>query len=277
MKAARILTRALRPGILALVCGCAAFPAGAQSFKSVFDSGYDGWIADFADYATTDSTRRMLEHEIGPIQNINPEMTALRMSGRMSEAGATASSSDLFPFIRKRFTGLAPDTEYRIIIKAVLATAYGQFSKDTLCIKAGATTVEPRKTASTGGMYRINIDKGTPRRPGADMDTLGFIGYDGGGHRFPEARALGNAGHPLRFRSDGTGAVWICVGAEYFTRGGLETEFNIGTLQVELVPGPTSIRERIQLDWGGGPGLRPGVLRSEIRAWNLMGKRIRPE
>lgn len=277
MKAVRILTRALRPGILALVCGCAVFPAGAQSFKSVFDSGYDGWIADFADYATADSARRVLKHEIGPIRDIRPAMTALRMSGRISNAPATASSGDLFLFIRKRFTGLAPNTEYRITIKAELATAYGQFSRDTLCIKAGATTMEPRKIAHNEGMYRINIDKGTPRRPGEDMDTLGFIGYSGGGHRFPEARALGNAGHPLQFRSDGTGAVWICLGAEYLPRDGAETEFNIGTLQVELVQGPTSIRERIQLDRGGGPGLRPGVFRSEIRAWNLMGKRIRPE
>jgi hypothetical protein len=180
----------------------------------------------------------------------------------------------LFLFIRKRFTGLAPDAEYRITFKAELATAYGQFSRDTLCIKAGATLVEPRKTVSGGGIYRINIAKGIPRRPGADMDTLGFIGYGGGGHRFPEAVAFGNGKHPLRFRTDGAGAAWISFGAEYIPSDGGATEFNIGSLQVDFVPVTTSMRERSRIDRGGGPEWRPGVVRSGTRAWNLAGERI---
>ncbi len=260
--------RSLLPGILASACLWSALPSGAQSFRSVFKSGYDGWIPDFADYAAADSAKRELRYEIGEIPSISPAMTALRMTGVPAYPRAPDSTDDLFPFIRKRFTGLAPNTEYGITFKAEFATALGQFNQDTLWIKAAATVIEPRKTASSDGTYRMNIAKGLPRRPGADMDTLGSIGYTGGGHRFPEVLTLGNPNHPIRSRTDGTGAVWISLGAEYIPSAGTDgTEFNIGTLQVDFTPLATSLRPHAKS--GTVSGRR--VFDSRHRARNLLG------
>lgn len=261
--------------LLAIACLCTALPAGAQSFRSAFASGYDGWTADFADYAATDSSKRILRHGIGEIPSISPAMTALRMLGAATDTRSSDSTGDLFPFIRKRFTGLSPNAEYLVVIKAELATAYGQFSRDTIWIKVGVTTLEPRKTASAGGMYRMNIAKGLPRRPGADMDTLGRIGYSGGGHAFPESRVLGNAHRPLRVRADGSGAAWICFGADFLpSTGSPGIEFNIGTLQVEFAAAASSLRPRGKPDPATWPGLRAGIFHAGSRAWNLAGERI---
>lgn len=61
---------------LALASLCTALPAGAQTFKSVFASGYDGWIADFSDYAVADSAKRNLRYGIEAVPSISPGMTA---------------------------------------------------------------------------------------------------------------------------------------------------------------------------------------------------------
>jgi hypothetical protein len=259
---------------LGIVIGVLALPAGAQSFKTQFESGYDGWTADFADYLEADSTRRKLKHGIEPIQSINPDMTALRMTGQPSDHLLTDSTGNLFPFLRKRITGLTPNTEYKITFRMVLATAYGQFSKDTIWIKAGATKVEPRKIRGDNKVARINISKGPARGPGADMDTLGYIGYSGMGHSFPEPVSLDNATHPFRVQSDTTGALWVVVGAEYLPGGPDGLEFNVGSIQIDLVAGTTSLPSRKQRIRKGGPGVQAGIVRLGTRAWNLAGGRV---
>jgi hypothetical protein len=277
MMSARTLAKAFRMAALGFACGCAALPANALTFKTTFASGYDGWVADFADYQEADSSRRKLEHAIGPIRAIEPSMTALRMTGMPSYVNRADSSGDLFPFIRKRFTGLAPNTEYRITFRLELATAYGQFSRDTLWIKAGATAVEPRKIRGpeAGKILRINIRKGPARGPGADMDTLGRIGYAGTGHSFPEPRSFDNAKRPFRFKSDETGAVWITIGGEYLPLDGVEgLEFNVGTIQIDLEAAPTSLRPGRQVERGRGPEVPMGTFRWGTREWNLAGERI---
>jgi hypothetical protein len=123
-------------------------------------------------------------------------------------------------------------------------------------------------------MYRMNIAKGILRRPGADMDTLGFIGYSGMGHRFPESRSLENANHPLRFRTNEAGAVWISFGAEYLPLNGSDAEFNIGTLKVDFAAISTALRSRGKPNPVNETGLRPGIFQSGARAWNLAGERV---
>ena len=108
------------------------------------------------------------------------------------------------------------------------------------------------------------------------MDTLGFIGYSGMGHSFPESRTLGNANHPLRFRTDATGAVWISLGAEYLPFDGAEgVEFNIGMIDVEFKATSATLRPGGKSLWPGEPGLHPGIFRSGARAWNPAGRWIR--
>jgi hypothetical protein len=276
MNVVRTLTRTLRVSTLGIVfCGF-AFPANAQTFKTQFESGYDGWIADFVDFLEADSSRRKLEHVIEPIQSIEPSMTALRMKGMPSgRYPQSDSTGDLFPFLRKRITGLSPNTEYRITFRMMLATAYGQFSQDTLWIKAGASTVEPRKVRGDNKYTRINISKGPARGPGADMDTLGCIGYTGMGHSFPEPRSLDNAGHPFKVKTDASGSLWVTVGAEYLPKNGVEgLEFNVGSIQIDMVAGSTALQPRMKRGWKGDAGILPGIFRFGAAEWNLTGRRM---
>ena len=268
------LAKAFRMAALGFACGGGALRANALTFKTTFASGYDGWVADFADYKEADSSLRVFKHAIVPVQSISPSMTALQMTGYVNEPSGVDSVGDLFPFIRKRFTGLAPNTGYRITFRLGLATAYGQFETSTLCIKAGATAIEPRKIRGEDNYLRINIRKGPARGPGADLDTLGSIVYHGTGHTFPERRSFDNAEHPFLFKSDASGAVWITVGADYLPERGGFLEFNVGTIEVDLEAVSTSLKPRKPLEGGRGPEVPMGTFRWGTGEWSLAGERI---
>ena len=268
------LAKAFRMAALGFACGCGALRANALTFKTTFASGYDGWVADFANYKEGDSSRRVLKHSIVPVRDLFPTLTVLQMTGYTTEQSRADSVADLFPFIRKRFTGLVPNTDYRITFRLGLATAYGQFETSTLWIKAGATAIEPRKIMGDDKFVRINISKGPARGPGADMDTLGSIAYHGTGHTNPEPRSFDNAKHPFHFKSDESGAVWITVGAEYLPETGSILEFNVGTIEVDLEAASTSMRPRKQVERGRVSEVPMGAFRWGTQEWNLAGGRI---
>lgn len=206
-KAAAPLTLKAGGAALWLAALClSASPVLGDSFG--FETGYEGWIADFADYPVADSANWHLRHGIAAMPGVAPAQQGLRLAG-------DNFSDDLFLYVRKRFTGLVPNAEYRMEVLAGIVT--GQCPDcgggDSFYLKAGATAKEPKK-AATDGMFRMDIDKGNQARGGAEMDTLGFVHHDAEGDMKPHLVRMGNAKHPFRFRADANGGIWVAVGVE---------------------------------------------------------------
>ena len=98
---------------LALVSG---FQGRAQTFVSDFAEGYDGWAGDFADYPITDSVFYQLAFNRTTLPApLNTAKHALMITG-------SNHSDDLFMFIKKKITGLQPNTTYMVKIDVEFAS-----------------------------------------------------------------------------------------------------------------------------------------------------------
>jgi hypothetical protein len=260
---------------LVTACLAAAVAARGQTFKTVFESGMDGWIADFAGYAAADSASRRWTAAIG--ESGIHATPCLRLSGSASDSRPADRPADGFLFVRKRIAGLAPNAAYRVSLRAEVVTAYGQFAADTLVLKAGALPAEPRKSVDASGQVRLSIDRGPARGPGADLALLGILGYDGGGHRFPELTEWSDASQPLQLRTDADGGAWIVFGAEFIPAraGSPGPELKIRSLET-VFTGATAVGRSPERSHGyRARGIvRPGLLGSGSRAWNALGARL---
>lgn len=212
MKNVREVVNGLRT-LLFMVLVLCGLPAGAQTHVFAFESGLDGWTGDFADYPATDSIFYELSwHHAALPWPLSSADSALMISGNNH-------SDDLFMFLKRKITGLAPHRAYRITITLDVASRYpthafgvGGPPGEGVTFKAGATSVEPKK-ALDGSNYRLNIDKSNQGQPGADMDTLGHVGVTDTTTVYTMIRRS-NAAHPCTVTTDASGGMWICVGTE---------------------------------------------------------------
>jgi hypothetical protein len=86
-------------------------------------------------------------------------------------------SKDLFMYVKKRITGLRPNTDYTITFQVELASDLNTASSGgsgSVSLKAGATQSEP-KSVIEAGYYVMNIDKGNEASAGEDMMSLGIL------------------------------------------------------------------------------------------------------
>ena len=199
--------------LLVICMSLSPINARAQEYTYTFDSGYEEWRGDFADYPLTDSVMMNLSfsRERLPLP-LDTNRYALRISG-------VNRSDDLFMFLKRKITGLLPSTLYTMQVDLELASkaptnapGVGGPPGEAVTIKAGATTIEPMKIIE-GNMYRVNIDKSNQRNPGKDMDTLGNVGVTDTTKQYTII-TRSNEGHPFKVRTDSNGEVWVCVGTD---------------------------------------------------------------
>ena len=248
---------ALTPAQCLMAFTFAAQPVCGQSFTSAFETDYGGWIADFADYPAADSAAWHFKHSIETMPNVTPTQKGLRISG-------DNFSDDLFLFIKRKVTGLVPGAEYAMTVNAGIVTAQCPdcLGGDSFYFKAGAGGTEPKKVLASGGMYRMNIDKGNQSRGGPDMDTVAAVYHDVPGDLTPHLMHFGNAKHPFRFHADAKGEAWVILGVE----SAFETPvaWNLADVSVQFA-GTTGLR----------PGPAPVRFRQVgLRSRNLAGRRL---
>jgi len=182
--------------------------ARAQTFSYDFETDFQGWLCDFADYNVGDSALWHLSYKRDTMPQIRPIQYGIAMTG-------DNFSDDLFFFMKKDITGLSPNVAYKIAFSIDVVTNMppdGVGGGD-LMLKAGATIVEPAKIISSG-MYRMNINKSNQNQPGPDMDTLGHISHSVAGNFSYHLRTFTNTGHLFQRTSDANGGMWLAVGAE---------------------------------------------------------------
>jgi hypothetical protein len=208
----------------------AATAVYGQTLVSDYESGYQDWVCDFADY--DDSLRMELKHDWAAMPGITPAQNGVTMSGQNF-------TDDLFFFMKKKITGLQPNMLYTIEFAVDIVTniPYDACSGSDLMLKAGAMLAEPEKTLISG-IYKMNIKKSNQWQPGPDMDTLGRTIHSAAGSFAYHLITLTNGAHPFCLSTDAAGTIWLAIGAE----SGFEAyaEFNVAKISVRL-QAPTSV------------------------------------
>jgi hypothetical protein len=202
-----------------------SFPAGTPAPTPVstpqaaltweFASDTEGWIGEFADYPPNIGTDYELQYNWAPLpQEVGPG-GSLRISGNNH-------SDDLFMYIKRRITGLAPNAKYSLDLSVVIDTnaptecgGIGGSPGASVYFKIGASTIEPTSSLDYLEWLRMNIDKGTQSTGGADMAVVGNIGNSlpCSGSSFPyQAKTLTLSGFSVTSASDGS--LWIILGTD---------------------------------------------------------------
>lgn len=186
---------------------------------AVSDNQFEGGVSDFH---TTQSDQHMFTFDNRPFQ---PPLDTMQLAQFMSGVNP---SDDLFMFMKKKITGLQPNTTYSVTFVVEFASKYptnafgvGGPPGEGVTMKAGLTLIEPDTiTTDKGGSFvAMNIDKGNQSQPGADMDTIGHVGVEDTTTVYT-MKTNDNVTHPFIFTTDHTGEAWFIIG----TDSGFEAE-----------------------------------------------------
>lgn len=188
-------------------------PQTGLIYQSDFQSGNDGWTADVSDYGTAQASLIDFKSAWSGLPGpLNTSRKAMMLSGMNR-------SDDLFMFLKKKLTGLQPNTDYKLVFDLELASSYatnsfgiGGSPGSSVYLKAGATTTEPAKQLRNN-FYEMNIDKGNQSTSGRDAVVLGDVSA-GPDVTTYKLITRSNADKPFVVRTNGAGELWLLVGTD---------------------------------------------------------------
>jgi hypothetical protein len=213
----------LLPGLLLILftlTGCerdvCMSPNEPISLTFEFTDNTNGWVGDFADYPNDPNVEDFYKLEFSHAKlpsPLNGSDGALRQSGKNH-------SDDLFMFIKKKITGLNPNTNYSIELEIEFATnaasgavGVGGAPGESVFIKTGASTTEPMKVLNpTENHYRMNIDKGNQSIDGKNMQLIGD--FANGTESFTYILKSLRTKSPVEVTSNSNGELWIIAGTD---------------------------------------------------------------
>ena len=199
-----------------LLLGCNFNDGTIDVFSYTFDisSSAEGWTGDFSDYPEGDSVLYELDIDYAPLpENISKTRKGLKVTGNNY-------SVDLFMFIKRRITGLQPNTTYAVLFNVKFASnaPTGDFGiegapGESVTVKVGASQIEPKKIL-IGGYYEMNIDKGNQDEGGADAQAIGHVGVAETTSQYTEIYRNNSSVNSFTITTDSEGAVWILIGTD---------------------------------------------------------------
>lgn len=179
-------------------------------FQYHFANGSLGWSADFADYPAGQEEFYELAYDFAKLPSyLVKNRFALRLNGNNH-------SDDLCMFLRKKVTGLKPNTKYQVRFAVTIASnapkdaiGVGGAPGESVVVKTGVSLIRPVAEPDPDNR-RLNIDIGDLVTGGADAMVIGHLGVDtpveAPKYRF---KTLNNHDKPFSFRSDETGNAWL--------------------------------------------------------------------
>ena len=220
----------LAAAALAAVLAAAPAPAAAAescrpgfpdhlNFRFCADSG--GWFAGFSDLPADqlggDLFALSFRRARVPHAPSADRLLGLRVSGHNR-------SDDLFMYVKRQLTGLAPNAAYAIDLRFTLYTNAGRgcvgiggAPGEAVYVKAGAVTFEPEAVEDEFGDLQLNLDKGNQAQGGDDAAVLGDLAAAG-------ANCAGTVYVPKRFAATGPdalvgetdrdGNLWVLIGTD---------------------------------------------------------------
>lgn len=180
--------------------------------NSDFKTSTDNWTADFTDYSTAqDSIMEFAFTHAALPKPLDESKKALMISGHNR-------SDDMFMFVRRKITGLRPNTTYRLKFDVELASQYADNSVgiggspgSSVYLKAGATASEPKKVKKDD-FYEISIDKGNQATGGKDAVVLGHVGAGADVKEYKLIRRTNT--EPFVAKTNESGELWVIVGTD---------------------------------------------------------------
>lgn len=208
-------------------------PDETVDYTFEFTDDAEGWEGDFADYQAGQADRYELIFEYSTLPApLDEDEGALALSG-------TNLSDDLFMFIKRKVTGLNPNTTYNATFRVEFASdvpdgmaGVGGSPGESVFIKAGATQTEPVPVIDDQSQYyRMNIDKGNQSQGGADVAVIGDFSND----TDQELYTLKTVSNESSFivASDENGELWLIVGTDSGFEGTTTIFYNTITVEFE--------------------------------------------
>jgi len=194
------------------------------SYTVNFSQSVDNWQVDFADYPASkdDSIKYALTTNVVKM----PASTGAAGNGLM--ISGNNYNTDLFMFLKRKVTGLSPNTEYTIVFDVQLASDaptglvdgnYAISPGQSVYLKVGAVNKNPMKVQQ-GDNYRMNIDKGDQGNSGSDMVTIGNIGVAPGNQSYAIiTRSNSTVNSPILAQTNADGELWLIVGTDSIFKG----------------------------------------------------------
>ncbi len=190
-------------------------PVTFGEFTFNFQTNAEGWTGDFADYPNDPDVKNLYELKFSYSTLPSPLNTN---DGALKQSGNNRSD-DLFMFVKRKITGLAPNTTYKIDMEIEIATdaasgavGAGGPPGEGVYIKAGASTNEPLKMLDNSNFYQMNIDKGFQSKGGSDMKVIGD--FANGTSLFTYKLKVLRTTNPIDVKSNSDGELWIIVGTD---------------------------------------------------------------
>ncbi|MFD2833375.1 hypothetical protein [Gramella sp. AN32] len=190
-----------------------------------FDVDAEGWTGGFADYPIGEEDFYELEFAYSSLPSPLDETDgAIILSGNNH-------SDDLFMFIKKKVTGLNPNTIYNIKFEIEFASnvpqgfsGIGGSPGESVYIKAGAAGVEPVVSAGNENLYHLNIDKGNQSQGGSNMIVVGNFSNDSDDEVY-RLKIVGNSESFLA-KTNANGELWLITGTDSGFEGTTTIYFN---------------------------------------------------
>ena len=210
--------------------------AGTQVFPFDFTERDEGFVAGFADLpADYDPAQFVLQ---GLRTNLPPELgakLALLTSG-------VNRSDDLWMFWKRKAVGLIPGMVYEATFDLELASAAGAGSigagggpGESVFLKAGVSSIEPRVVLDRNGWLRLNIDKGDQSQPGLAAAVLGHAAKpDNVGTNYAFI-FRDNRSSRIRATSAADGSLWFFFGSDSGFEGATSLYYTRFTAVLEPV------------------------------------------
>jgi hypothetical protein len=201
-------------------------PAPGQNTQTYeFSSNAESWVGGFADLP------KLISKEDSAIYELRFRWSALPSEIGGNRVGALQMighnrSDDLFMFIKRKVSGLSPNSTYQVEFDVDLASeaptgavGIGGAPGESVYFKAGASDKEPLAVFdATDNHWRMNIDKGQQSQGGRDMKVLGNIANgkpanSQGAAPFTIINRK-NSNAPISVKTDAQGACWIILGTD---------------------------------------------------------------
>jgi hypothetical protein len=211
--------------ILIFACNCSSDDnnPGISVYSASFDfsQSLDGWEADFTDLPSNkdDSSFYELTFAYTDLPANLGAKKAIMLSG-------ANHSDDLFMFIKRKISGLTPNTSYNIVFEVELASnaqrgsvGIGGSPGESVFLKAGASELEPKKVAQNN-QYVLNIDKGNQSTNGNDAITLGDIAIPSTATHYTLITRTNASPYTSPYnqtfiaQSNSEGEIWLVIGTD---------------------------------------------------------------
>lgn len=188
-------------------------PTTGVLLDNAFTSTQNGWEGDVSDYGVEQQSliEFSFTHTALPAP-LDQAQKSLRVFGRNR-------SDDLFMFVRKQLTGLAPNTDYKLQFDIDMASKYpsnsfgiGGSPGSSVFLKAGASAIKPEKVLENN-FYHLSVDKGHQSDEGKAVSLLGNVANGKDVEEYTLIKRS-NKEQPLTARTNDKGELWVFVGTD---------------------------------------------------------------